>query len=138
MKLRNMAESNGRCEIKVGEGAEERTFPLLFGLAAVREMARRTVEGFTANEIKVLTDLVYAGRMNAAIADDLPFPSYGECYALIEEFQSRADATEQFDRVWEVFNTSKFGAEWLKTVDEAKKKAIELMEAGLQTGIGKS
>ena len=133
-----MAETNGFCEIKVGKGESERTYPLLFGLAATREMARRTVEGMTANEIKVLTDLVYSGSMNHAIASDLPFPSYSEVYGIVEEFQEREDATEQFDRIWETFNASKFGSQWIKTVDEAKKKAMELMEAGLPTTTGKS
>lgn len=131
-----MAETNGICEIKVGSGADERTYPLLFGLAAVREMARRTIEGFTANEIKLVTDLVYSGSMNYAISKDLPFPTYGEVYALVEEFQAREDATEQFDYMWETFNASKFGAKWVAQVEEAKKKAAELMAEGLPTETG--
>lgn len=133
-----MAETNGRFDIVIGTGKEAKTYPLLFGLAAVREMARRSIEGFTANEIKVFTDLVYAGTMNYAISQDLPFPAYGEIYQMVEEFQEQEDATEQFNAMWEVFNASKFGSKWLETVEEAKKKALEMLGEGLPTGIGKN
>lgn len=133
-----MAETNGRYDLVVGTGENARTYPLLFGMAAVREMARRTMDGFTANEIKLVTDLIYSGSLNYAISQDLPFPTYGEIYSLVEEFQEQEDATQQFDRMWEVFNTSKFGAKWIETVEEAKKKAMELLAEGLPNGIGKS
>lgn len=120
-----MATTNGKTIITVG-GKE---YLLHFGRAAVEEMSHRAADRLTPNRIKMFTDLIYSGMMNSAIATDTPFPSYPEVYELIEDFQDEEDASEQQTKIWNVFEQSRWGAEWIKKLEETKKKVdLAVME----------
>lgn len=122
-----MAETNGVAQIKVGG----KTTPLLFGRAAAQEMSNRTIDKLSGNSVKLLVDLVYSGMLNHAIKNDFPFPLYSEVYDLIEEFEDEEDAVEQEELLWETFQASRWGSEWAKVIEEAKKK-VEGLEKALQ------
>lgn len=120
-----MAETNGIAEITVGG----EKIPLLFGRAAAQEMSNRSIENLSGNEIKLLTDLVYSGMLNHAIANDFPFPKYNETYSLVERFADEENAFEQQESIWETFQASRWGSEWAKAIEGAKKKVEELQKA---------
>lgn len=122
-----MAETNGRAQITV-EGV---IHPLLFGRAAVQEMSNRSIANPSANGVKLLVDLVYSGMLNDAIFTDLPYPVYSDVYLLVEKFADEEDAQEQEKLLWESFEASRFGAEWVKNIQEAKKKIAEIMHPSI-------
>lgn len=122
-------ETNGITKIIVG-GKE---YPLLFGRAAVEEMSRRSSEKLSNNGVKLLTDLVYSGLLNRAIKDDSEFPSYSDVYDLVEDFQLEEDSSEQYEKIWKIFESSRWGSQWLEKLNEIKKK-VDLAMEELLTG----
>lgn len=117
-----MAETNGMAKITV-EGVE---YPLLFARAAVQEMTKRSLGNPSANEVKLLTDLVFSGMLNFAIFSDGIYPVYTEVYKLVEKFADEETASTQEELLWVTFESSRWGAEWRERLEEAKKK-LDLM-----------
>lgn len=113
-----MAETNGIAQIKVGG----ETYPLLFGRAAVQEMSDRSVNNLSSNGVKLLADLVFSGIMNHNIKFDLPRVEYSDVYELVENFADEEDAKEQEKKLWEIFEASRWGSQWVNELNEIKKK----------------
>lgn len=111
-------------------------YPLLFGVAAAREMSMRTSENISGNDVKLTQDLLYAGRMNHAIANDLPIPSYTEAYQIVEILYEEEDGQEKQTKIWAEFEESKAGRDWLAKIEESKKKIQEILLQAIQPKIG--
>lgn len=113
-----MSETNGIAQIKVGG----EIYPLLFGRAAVQEMSDRSVNNLSSNGVKLLVDLVFSGMMNHNIKFDLPRVEYSDVYELVENFADEEDAKEQEKKLWEIFEASRWGSQWVNELNEIKKK----------------
>lgn len=118
--------TNGITKITIG--GEQ--YPLRFGRAAVEEMSRRSGENLSVNATKMLTDLVFSGMLNHSLAKDEQLPSYPDVYELIEAFQDEEDSSEQYAHLWETFEKSRWGSEWMSKLDDVKKK----VEAAIAEG----
>lgn len=110
-------------EVRIGG----ETYPLLFGRQSAEEMGRRTSDSFSPNGFKLFCDLVYSGWCNHATANDYPFPTYQSVYELVEAFYDEDDSKEQQETIWDVFYKSKWGAEYLKKIQDAEKKSLEMI-----------
>lgn len=119
-------------EIKIG-GV---TYPLRFGVASASEMSMRTAENISGNDFKLTQDLIYAGRMNHAIANDLPIPSYSEAYEITEDLYEDEEGQEKQTKMWAEFEESKAGRSWLEKIAESKKKIQEILQTVEQTKTG--
>lgn len=120
-----MAETNGIAQIKVGG----EIYPLLFGRAAVQEMSDRSVNNLSSNGVKLLVDLVFSGMMNHNIKFDLPRVEYSEVYELVENFADEEDAKEQEKKLWEIFEASRWGSQWVNELNEIKKKVQKMTKS---------
>lgn len=118
-----MAETNGFSEITV----RGQKYPLLFGFAAAQEMATRSMKNLSDNSVKNLTDLIYSGMLNEAISSDIPLPTYSEAYQITELFALENNAKEQEKKIWEVFLQSRWGQDYAKAIEKAKKKIPKVM-----------
>lgn len=116
--------TNGICEIKVAGVVH----PLYFGRLAQEEISRRTDANILGNSVKVLTDMVYAGRVNYANRHELPFPSYTEISDLVEDWTDEEDYSEQVEAVDKCFRESKYGRKLVEGWEELKKKMESLVE----------
>lgn len=120
-----MAETNGIAQIKVGGEIHS----LLFGRAAVQEMSNRSIKNLTDNSAKLLTDLVFSGIMNHNIKYDLPRVEYSDVYDLVENFADEEDAKEQEKKLWETFEASRWGSQWVDELNEIKKKVQKMTKS---------
>ena len=115
--------TNGICEIRV-QGVKH---PLYFGRLAQEEITRRTDANILGNSVKILTDMVFAGKVNHANKNELPFPTYGEVSDLVEALYEEEDAQEQISAMDECFRESKYGKQLLDGWEDLKKKMEELV-----------
>lgn len=115
---------NGVCEMRIAG----KVYPLKFGIVAVEEFSRLCSDNVSKNANKAMIELIYSGLFNHAIANRLPAKSFSEVYDLVEEFNNEDDAADQIEKIWETFNQSKYGSEWLKKIEGLAKKKDELSE----------
>lgn len=115
--------TNGICSIKVtNDNGDRIEYPLYFGRQAIEEIAIRTEQHFSPNGFKILLDMIYGGTVAHATKNGLPFPSEQEIYALVESFLDEEDSAEQHDALEECFRQSKYGSDYLKKLEDIKKK----------------
>lgn len=119
-----MAETNGIAEIRVNGNVHQ----LLFGRAAVQEMSDRSITNLSSNGTKLLTDLIYSGLMNHNIKFDLPRVEYSDVYDLVEQFADEEDASDQEKKLWETFEASRWGSQWVDELNKIKKKVETMTE----------
>lgn len=118
---------NGIVEISI-KGKKHR---LRFNVQAFMEFEPRVLkanhlQGTSAYNTKVMTDLVYCGLFGEKLRSDQPIPTYDEFMDLFEEFSEEPDFAEQLQKVSEAFGESKRGKGMIEYGQEiAKKKAQE-------------
>lgn len=113
-----MAETNGMAEITVA-GVK---YPLLFARLAVQEMTTRSLTNPSGNPVLLLINLIHSGLLNHAVFTDSVHPLYPETYLLVDMFAEEEDAKEQEQKLWNIFESSRWGADWVAKLEEAKKK----------------
>lgn len=115
-----MAEASGFDQIEV-KGV---IYPLLFGRAAVQELSDRNRDSTSGsgNGVKLLIDLIYAGMLNYAIFSDTSVVAYSEVYLIVDDFAEEENFKLKEASLWKSFESSRFGAEWVLDILEAKKK----------------
>lgn len=101
---------------------------MYFGRLAQEEISRRTDANILGNAVKILTDMVFAGRVNYTNRYDLPYPSYTEVSDLVEKLYDEEDCQEQIDAVDKCFRESRYGREMLDSWSDLKKKLETLVE----------
>lgn len=113
---------NGIVEITV----KKKKHILRFGMQGCFEFQTRVFKNPTQNQGKLLTDLIYSGIYGECMANEQPAPDYKEVFELFNDFSEEDNYSEQLDKVWECFNLSKWGRDYMKAVTElGKKKADE-------------
>lgn len=100
--------------------------PLLFGMLAAEEVARRTDFKMAGNPAMVLANIVYGGMCNHAFVNDLPYPSFSEAVQLVEDWTDEPDYDKQRLAVDDCFVKSKFGKKLLDEWGETEKKLTAL------------
>lgn len=117
---------NGIIDVKVGKV----THRLRFTYPAHIEFERRCVKNVDGNAAKILIDLVYSSLYAEAMRTEQPIPEYSVAFDLVDEMSLLDDWTSISDKIWEVYNISKYGADFQKRIkdyndQQAKKKAEE-------------
>lgn len=116
---------NGVVEIKVNG----KSHTLRFGMLGVMEFERQNFINPTTNNAKIIVDLLYAGLYGEAMRAEKSPLSYGKVVGLHDDLAEQEDYSAQIEAVWKAFGESKYGAEYLKKMEElgkaAKKKAEE-------------
>lgn len=115
--------TNGICEITV-KGVKH---ALYFGRLAQEEISLRTETNVLGNPIKVLTDMIHAGRVNWAYKQDTVYPSWKETTDLVDDWLEEENFPEQNEAVDKCFRESKYGKQLLEGWEELKKKMEELL-----------
>lgn len=114
---------NGVCEIQIGN----KKHPLKFGMVAIEEFSRLLSDNPSTNANKTMVELIFAGLMNHAIMNRKPVMPFNEVYELVENFNDEPDAIDQYTAVFNCFQESKHGANWMEAIEninkESKKKA---------------
>lgn len=113
---------DGICKIRV-KGIE---YTLRLQRAAV-EIVAESLKGVTVyTSFESIHTLIFAGLYNEALFQQAAKPVWGEVLQLAEDFHMEEDATEQLALLNRTFEESRWGADFLKRVDEVKKKMEEV------------
>lgn len=113
---------NGIVEITVSD----KKHVLRYGYHGCMEFERRLFKNTNDNNAKISTDLIYAGMFGEAMRNEKAVPEYTAAYDLHEELAEEDNYSEQLEKVWTVYNESKYGKDFQKRLAEFKKKAEEL------------
>lgn len=110
--------TNGICEIRV-KGI---VYPLYFNRMAIEEVAIRTETAVSANDFKVVCDLVYGGMVAHAYKYDFPYPKFSDVFQIVEDLYEEEDTVEQVANINKCFIESKYGREYIDAFENVKKK----------------
>lgn len=113
---------NGVVEITV----KKKKHILRFGYHGCMEFEQRIFKNPTQNQGKMLTDLVFSGIYGECMRSEKPMPIYEEVYDLVDLLSEEKDYSDQMQKVWDCYNQSKWGKEYVEKLAElGKKKAPE-------------
>lgn len=115
---------NGIVEIQI----DGKKHVLRFGYHGCMEFERRLFKNTNDNNAKILTDLIYAGMFGEAMRSEKAVPDYADAYDLHESLAEEENYAEQSEKVWTVYNESKYGKDFQKRLAEFKKKAEDYVK----------
>lgn len=122
--------SNGICKITV----KGTSYTLRFQRAAVQYVAESLGKDFVHSPFKSTLELFYAGMMNESIFNNAPSPTWQEVYDIVDNFHDEEDASEQLQEVNKTFEEGRWGGDFMKKIEELKKKADQMMMESDLTG----
>lgn len=115
---------NGIVDINLNE----KKVTLRFNYHACMEFESRLFKNATDNNAKVLTDLIYSGLFGEAVRNEKPVPAYSDSVDLLDELANLENYAEQTEKIWNVYNESKFGKDFQERLKEFAKKKVEESE----------
>lgn len=115
--------TNGICKIRV-KGTE---YPLYFNIQAVEELSDRVGQNKSSSPFKIMSDMIYAGMVGHAAANDLPYPDPKEVYKLCEDFKEEKDGDDQYTLIDKCYCESLWGKRHIEKMQELKKKLDTLI-----------
>ena len=116
---------NGIIELKAGK----KTYKLRFNYNACMEFEQKLFNNPSASQAKTLTDLIYSGLFGEALRSETAVMPYGDVCDLLDELSLEKNYSEQIKKVWNIYNESKWGADFqerLKEFNSTNKKKEEL------------
>ena len=115
------AEHNGLVEITV----KGKKHLLRFSYPACMDFEIRVFKNPSSNNGKMFIDLIYSGMLGDALRNEKPEPAYPEVYDLADKLTEEDNFQEQQAKVWEAYNQSKWGKEWMAKIEAFNKKKVE-------------
>lgn len=109
---------NGIIKIKVAK----KDYILRFSYLACQDFEKRIFKHPSSNNVKLLTDLVYSGIYGEAVRNDEVMPLYSAAYDIIEDMSAQKDFKDLSDAIFECYNKSKYGSEFVKRIEEYSQK----------------
>lgn len=112
---------NGIFTLKVGKKSHK----LIFNLLSVLEFERRSFFNHAENNAKLITDIIYAGLFGNAMREEQPLPPYSQAFDIHDEIAEKDDYDEVRMKIFNAFNESKYGGEFLQKMLDFQKKSLE-------------
>lgn len=99
---------------------------LRFGRYAIEEVILRTADNPSQSTFKIVCDIIYAGICDEMFRLDIRrVPKYEQVSELVEQLYDEPDASEQIDRVCNVFENSKNGKRLIADLKSSIEKLDE-------------
>lgn len=89
---------------------------------ASMEFEQAFFKNTTGNNAKIFTDLVFAGMYGDSMISANQMPTYQEAVMLVNEMSDMPDFDEVSLKIWDTYNESKWGKDFLKRADELAKE----------------
>lgn len=122
--------TNGVYEITNSKG---KVTQITLGYNAAMEFEKRYFAHIIANDSPnqaiMLTDLVYAGMYCNSMKNGSKVQPYGIAYDLVEDIASMENFATVSSEIWATYYESKWGQDFEKRVNDAKKKMLEELES---------